>query len=541
MTFNTAAENVIKKSINNALYIDDNLWVPFEERPSSSEATICENLYKDFQKNNCSIDFFKFSLAEKSKTTNRLKGKDLLILDWNLIPNAPKHSLEILEQAILQDGLHFVCIYTNEQDVNSILYRILFYFKTANINSDLIEKIKLDINVIEEDPDLKEYFDAKKSSFYELAFSKEKTKKRELLGELKKNELNIKSSEDYVVLGGVYQKLDMSQNRNDYHIGNIYPQSETSHATIQINHTIVSIISKSANIEATGLYSTVLDGIIKADHSLFLLLHLEMRNLLIENPTFLGNELFEIEEKALLFFLNKGTSTPNFDFDFEMKYLWKESFGGLLFEQKSAILNQINDYQINIRHLEITDVAGYIANNSDKSVPIKEIAKINYLFNVLPFPKHDKVLRFGDIFIDINSSRYFLCLTPHCICIRPNKIKNNFYFIEGNESKMITALESPENQDNFISFIKKDDEIIAITWGLKEVKPFTMYIPITNGNESINDNKEIKTHIGGIECTLKYLCTLKENYTQRIANKAFTYPLSVGITYIQTREEDTTK
>jgi len=73
-----------------------------------------------------------------------------------------------------------------------------------------------------------------------------------------------------------------------------------------------------------------------------------------------------------------------------------------------------------------------------------------------------------------------------------------------------------------ISFIKEKGEIICIQWGKM---PFTIHI----APDDNNIRKPIKCIFSGRDITLDYLATQKENYTQRIANAAFSYASRVGI------------
>ena len=102
------------------------------------------------------------------------------------------------------------------------------------------------------------------------------------------------------------------------------------------------------------------------------------------------------------------------------------------------------------------------------------------------------------------------------------KLNNNLYFVEGHKNNLKKCLE--EGDSGFNSFIKKDKnpEIIPIKW---KNKPYTIYI----SSDQNNINKDIEIEIGRKQYKMKYLCTLKDNYVQRITNKAFSYPLRVGI------------
>ena len=87
-------------------------------------------------------------------------------------------------------------------------------------------------------------------------------------------------------------------------------------------------------------------------------------------------------------------------------------------------------------------------------------------------------LGFGNLFK--SKDYYFLCITPHCDCLRPSKINNEFYFIHGKEIKIETALKGAETGDYTFCII--EGRPLSIEW---ICKPFSSYI-------SDEDNVKIK-------------------------------------------------
>ena len=104
-----------------------------------------------------------------------------------------------------------------------------------------------------------------------------------------------------------------------------------------------------------------------------------------------------------------------------------------------------------------------------------------------------------------------------------------FFFVEGSDIGLTSGVEKSDG--DFISFIERNDkEITCIDWtnNAEDCKPFSLYIP---NNQMQGENKTISLNYLGADIEGKYVCTLKENYAQRIANKAFSYPLRVGIDF----------
>ena len=171
-----------------------------------------------------------------------------------------------------------------------------------------------------------------------------------------------------------------------------------------------------------------------------------------------------------------------------------------------------------------TELIGF-RNNSDNV--IQNLAKLNYYYSILRINQDkSRKIRFGDIFsiayVDIATSsidnKYLLCITPHCDCLRPDKINNGFHFVIGTEISLNNGLK--KGDAGFISYIKAEKGIICIEW---KTSPFTIYIP---------DNKiidPIECDFSGEKMAIRYLTCQKENYTQRIANESFSIASRVGI------------
>ncbi|MFW6311267.1 MAG: response regulator receiver domain [Nanoarchaeota archaeon] len=153
--FNVVAQKIIDNTVQTALFVDDELIKPFENYKNSSGKEISEELYKAFSNHNCLLDFYRFSNIEEFRELKRdiFKGRDLLILDWQLISEEPKHfhTLEILNKAIDANNLPFVYIYTKtpEKDFEDIIINIKAYFSDINKEESVLLKEKV-LKVIEE-------------------------------------------------------------------------------------------------------------------------------------------------------------------------------------------------------------------------------------------------------------------------------------------------------------------------------------------------------------------------------------------------------
>ena len=104
-----------------------------------------------------------------------------------------------------------------------------------------------------------------------------------------------------------------------------------------------------------------------------------------------------------------------------------------------------------------------------------------------------------------------------------------YFFVEGTDISLANGVQKSDG--DYISYVETTDKIVTcIDWtnGTGDCKPFSFYI---ENNLMQGEKKTLSISYLGTNKEIVYLCTLKENYTQRIANKAFFYPLRVGIDF----------
>ncbi len=162
------------------------------------------------------------------------------------------------------------------------------------------------------------------------------------------------------------------------------------------------------------------------------------------------------------------------------------------------------------------------------------MGKLNCFYNMLISTTRDRCIGFGDMFNlkkdGATIDRYILCITTHCDCLYPDKLGNNFYFIEGNKYNLSEGLN--DGDAGFNTFIEdaSKNNIICIKW---KDKPITIYIP----DDSNCTTADIPINIEPEKYIATYNGTLKENYAQRMANRAFSYPLHVGIFFADKKKK----
>jgi hypothetical protein len=569
-TFQDVAKEIIKKSIRSAVCIDDIFIEPYmdderiaflKEKLSKKDLDLDfktpSNLYKSFRKDGeCDLDIYNFESIEESWHPEYiLNNKDLVILDWELEGKGNYDStLIILKEIIENDKIPFVIIYTQKpkQEFFEISSALISNFNINNEKnqSDLKDKfysqfnehlIKISSDDSWSDDEVELFWDKSEIQSILLEFVLKPSKKNTTIANLKEEiikefNINVEASlekkiktvlkntfnEDYY--DGVEKLLYLlieSNNIEDY----LFKRIDIEEIGFKINNCIVTIFQKSgedgSGINPNNVFIQFSNLVSSSPHNFITLLSVEMRDRFREDLSKIGNNISLIDEKAFFWHLEhyKKRSPENYEnlfFDFLLNS-WTNELSEYNINLKPKVFDVIDEYRkINtlevIKGLDITDSLARLANKLSTS-------KINDRF------ARDNKIRFGDIFkiklnVESENDEYYLSITPHCICIDSCKIDNNFYFIrsENVSHDYTSALKKVETEH--YSFIEDDNIIKAIKWG--ECKPFTSYI-IENNLQSL------KSTFKNSEIELIYITSLKENFTQRIANKSFSYGTSIGI------------
>jgi hypothetical protein len=309
-----------------------------------------------------------------------------------------------------------------------------------------------------------------------------------------------------------------------------------------IGHTIVKIFEKDL-VSGEQLYDSFLDSFLEEKNIFLSLMGLEMRNRFRENSAFIGKDFENLNEDAFFHHKNKNNSNPYIFYDF-LREILKDQISSFLYEKEFELFESLsNYYDINNgvqKQAEFT-------NASKQENFIHQTFKLNNFYN--RFNNNERLkndfLRFGDIFKcnrinkiaglpAIVEERFYLCITPHCDCLNPHKMDHQFWFIEGRIEaggikEKLKILESADGA--YVSFVKIEENIQAILWEKHktfECKPKTFFV---NNHKMVNNKLQVEYNGAKLEFT--YIESLKENYTQRLANKAFGYPMRVGIDFVK--------
>jgi len=583
-TFKDIAKRIIKGSIRSAICLDDVFEEPYmttEEKKTLNQnleavglkldTDIPKNLYKSFRtKGKCDLDIYNFKTFDESWHPDyMLNNKDLVILDWELEGKDGYNStLMILEEIIESDKVPFVIIYTYKPiaDFREISKNIIQRFNSyskENIQENKNKLIKQFDEHLSKVSDNKEWESDKSELFFEkpeiinllldfFLFPNLRSKNIELFYEAIMKEFlidtkdkvqkkfktvcnNVFGKEPLLALFNISHVFIGSETINNYKFDRI----ETNDIGFKINNCIITLFSKpgennAESIDPENVFTKFSDLISSAPHNFITLLALEMRDRFREDLSKIGNEISSIDEKAFFVHLK------NYQSRFEDSY--KVQFYDFLLK---SWINELNNYNTNLKPEIFSVIDEYIVNaglentkGSDNVVALANLAAILSSTIVHDRFERDNKIRFGDVFnlttmsdMDekIESESFFLSITPHCVCLDECKIDNNFYFIksESSSDNFKSGLEKIETE--YYSIIKNATIFKSVKWG--ECKPFTLYInPNTIDNlNSVYQNSPIE---------LRYVTTLKENFAQRIANKAFGYGTAVGIDLPHIRRND---
>lgn len=541
MSFNTVANQIIQDSIVSSLYIDDKVVEPFEviTEANTSYFDVSKGLYSSFKEKNKSLDFYKFQLNKnwRDEADYIFKNRDLLVLDWQLDDSKELRqtdTLEILERAVETDSLHFISIYTatETRHFTEIFYIIKAYFERGyNATSkDIYGKLisDLDAEGIET-----AFIKTLSGKFKEIAITIDN---KEILDELKaifqtelkdKYKLFAKCLKDInpdiakacEIFGYCINDEGCNADlKNDYSLNFNFIKNNF----IVINHTIIQLTNKS-NPKPAAHFSFFSGALLNVCGNLLTLTSLEIRNLLRDSSGFIGKDADSINEAAL--FHHQSQKENFFDFIID---IWKSHTLSFV-DYNSDKLNTLNkefwkDYKTENK---ISEKIELLKNEGQQFYT--ELAKLNIYYNSLHLSKTatDRI-KFGDIFIGLDENgkpngKYWLNISAHCDCLAPeDNLKNNFYFIAGNKNDLKASLS--EGDGGFNSYLKVGNDILSIKWNNRPV--------ILNIQDSRMTDYVVKAKDGTLkDIALYYRSTLKENYTQRMANNSFSFAMRVGIDF----------
>lgn len=571
MTYTDKTLEIVKTSIKSAIFIDEKARGVYDYdnlNDNLLEEKLSIAIYKNFKDNGISLAVHKFKIADRQNESllqYLFNDRDLVLLDWKLQgESGEEYSLELLSHVVDSNHINFCCIYTTETNIDNIFFNILSYF--SGIDAELFEKIKDQYVSLYE-----ESIDDIKQSYNFLDYANSSNGRH--IGKLHSE--GLKFDEFIEFCGGDLDKKEAlfllmlaSENYHKSPKKNHKPTLiSVDNKTLIINNTIICVLNKENALEEKPIeiIKNLAEKVENSTNSFTQLLGIEMQNIFNSEGSFIDENLLKISKEAL-FAHRKYIKEKNNNNDIPFKTLIKQ----VLLEHaylklRTAKLSLLNDEflesQIDTTDKLDDDQVGLI-NTFYNSVSIKGL-------NDDSQPN----LNFGDVFKD-NNNDYFLCITALCDCLRPDKIKQNFYFVKG--KKIDLKLANTLGDSAFISYVGQNE---AISWiALEpdaqieinkegkseqelEIEKLKIenrllsahkYLPVYIKPHSFNvrnpkiidstleirriesNNENTTTDNGDIAFSkIEYITTLRPNYTQRIANHAFTHPIRVGVDFVK--------
>lgn len=550
-------QDIIRNSIISAVCIDDKFVTPYEIVQEGDKLEDTKSLYDSFRKDgDCDLDIYKFVTIEKFNDDKKylLGNKDLLILDWELNEGSPckyKDALPILSEAIDENHIQFITIYTHAEDTESIALKIFSYFKYANFQKEQIlaglEELRSIEDDFENDAEVEDIIN-KNIKGYTLNTDKRRGLKGAISKEIKDGlndnlkfsnfcqNVNLKRDS---LLGGfdIFEWLEcycsdseMEFREISYDV-EVVPISDVPFHTLMINNSLITIISKAKDgdddkklIKPTELYSVISKIIESVPNKFSALISLELKQFYRKSINAFGRGFMGINEAALIHHAK----------NYEQQTQYEEFYNFILSCWNSQITYKVKEDIESVRLLA-PDISTY------DTAPEKEhLMKLNHF---LTFSKNTKTIdkrkiRFGDVFClekalphyeEINGEikknkddyKYLICITQQCDCLRPHKVNKNFAFVIGKEvaSKDIKSALKQTEKDQY-TFV---DENKIICWEKK-------FLTIDIGDNNIfNPKSGINFQIKRNKIRATFLGNQKGTFTQRLANLVFSNAMRIGV------------
>lgn len=572
--YSEKAFTILTSSINSAVFIDEkakDFYSGTPINPEIIEEQLSFDLFNAFKNNGKNLTVHKFEVSnfDEPELLNYLfKGKDLILLDWELEDGAgQEHSLKLLKKAISTPNINFCCVYSSTGNFNQIPLFLEVYF--SGLNKEQFELIKDTYEYIESkeiesfwlgDQSIDNFLEEKSIdiSVFPIESFKEKPKESIL------RSIYFSLISDKLIIPDITE--------NDYEILHIADN------TFFINNTFVLTLKKeiSEDNDYQKLIRKISDIVITNQGSFFQLLGLEMQSIFNSNERFIDETILKSSTEALFQFRNHINDDKTFG----------SIIKNLLLEQATL---KLRTAKLKLLKGEFLDFKS--AELASKVPSIVDLFQLNVFHNAVTVKGLNAEdvpnLNFGDIFKG-DEDDYYLCITALCDCYYPNKIEHNYYFVKGTEFNDI-ELALRLGDTAFLSFLPNQK---AVYWGdlekpeLKKIKELVLSNSEEDAKKLKNDlasqkglidklihNQEvlnrflykpfyIKPKVYNVDnhklvdgkiriwditnkftkeefdqklnyFDVEYITTLRNDYAQRIANHAFGHPARVGVDFVK--------
>lgn len=515
MNYTEVAAEIVKESIKSAIYIDDKAWEPYNEydKDLEPEQRYSKEFMSHFKENGISLSVYQYTSETYSKQKDYLfSGKDLVILDWKLQKEGGEDkALELMADIVnKQPALNYCAIYTSENNIDELMLTILHYFSGVN---------KLEKNqVIEAFSTIQEDIESKKGEFSELCFLQ--CTNNQMRDCVKRLSTNDETKNIIDTIRNEYPQKDSRLSTGHLvsrcHVAfsdSTLPEDSQPTPTyidrnqhlIQIKNTIFVVINKGETI--VGNLVSKFAKACSENHSGFL----QLAGIALNN-------VIRVKSPIIA---PRNIAVPNSILGFQKRQKGENEFVELI---EDMMLDDIAYKSAGCVSALVKSLDEIEEAPSDE-----EMIKLNVLYNT-QVAQHKGRLGFGDLFEYREGDDVWYYLSVSRLCdYTEDKNNHLYYFAKAQKTSSNKALEVGEK--GFVSFL---DTSTAIRWDVHD-----MIRPIPCNIVELNFDEENSLQISEIdgkgmieERKLKYIQTIKRGYAQRIANKAFTYNSTVGVSFV---------
>lgn len=527
-------QNIIKKSISNVICIDEQYVEPYSKsKPKSTlDIKLSKDMYDAFtRKMNCKTTIFRYK-ANNKKWRKYLPNQDLLIIDWELTkPQNPDKPLEIIDEAI-DKNIPFVCIYTSYTgaQLTEVINYVKAYFsgyseddvKDTVINSSLVEINEADVRKIVTGL----IYSEKEANAYALKMDEQTD------FDIRKADKKIFDFSNYNEWNKLYCKLVCNLLSYSKHC--ILPKAAREKSII-VDGTYIFFVSK----RKEEIIETITDELSREPRSIFNILWTYYFYVLRESIYSKNKLPLRIPAEAL-----KYHATTTIKEEGDKKYFSRllsmvvDEIVECIVEKSNSLIPDsvlVQELQKQGEGLKYIDVAN-------------DLMKLNAIMNMnSELYNNPHNLTMGDMFsFDIvdkagtTKTKYLMCISALCDCAQPKSIDSEtkykrygYSFITG-EKLVNPNYENTYNPETRkLSFVWEGGDPYYVKW---DNSIWGGYVP-EKGNV-VQQDKIIKVYFGGKGYKLKYICSIKDKYAQRLANDSFSWGLRVGTVYAKASQAD---
>lgn len=520
---NEILNGIVNHSIKNVICVDDDFLEPYEDVLETDEEKhfFSRQMYSAISSScECAVTIVPYKQgADVNVIKDKMRQKDLLILDWELteVTDIVK-PIEIIDGA-LSNNVQYICIYTNTHNLEGICETLRLYYCGYSKS-----EVTYVATQCEEQGLLKDEFVA------------------DIIDCFEKKNGNIKPLKDKAKELGVTVNVDgMGENNKNlwYKLylawsHKLLPEKSEFVATrkgddgtvLNIDGRLVFVYGKSDEKSSEQINKVVPENIlpsiarymVEAPNSILDALWLYYFNI-FQDALYKRTEFFKnISSNAFFYHASKMLKEEGRD---DVETFFKEIF-------KEEMTQRID-----VKNITIPDEILQMMVDKGQSVEpaniLNELVKLNERITInrsLSNISHN--ITFGDLFQCVNAEdglcEYWLCITAKCDCRRPEKISNNYIFIGGRPCSDKHAIVEAEKQ--YFSYAdlgaEGKDEVVAVKWCSKISSIYVIENKVKKGCT-------IQGNIRGIQKDFKYIGNVKENFAQRMANMAFADGNRVGI------------